>query len=144
MPTKFSDVYDRAIFKITDYSFLTSITDFKEAVMQKYLFSAISDFQYACTVDITKFDTRVEQFDEELDNEMLEILSLGIAYYWLSAQVLNKELLKNRIYNKDYTSYSPANLLNEMKSLREDLRAEYMGKINAYSFRHGNIEFLKV
>ena len=37
MPTKFTDIYDRAIFKFTDYTFLTTISDFKEAVLQNYL-----------------------------------------------------------------------------------------------------------
>lgn len=144
MPTKFSEVYERAIFKFTDYSFLTAITDFKEAVLQKYLLSAITDFQYACTVDITKYDKELEQFDEELDNEMIEILSLGVAFYWLTAQAMNRELLKNRIHNSDYTSYSPANLLKEIQSLRDEMGKEYRGKINTYSFRHGGIETLKV
>lgn len=144
MPTKFSEVYERAIFKFTDYSFLTAITDFKEAVLQKYLLSAITDFQYACTVDITKYDKELEQFDEELDNEMIEILSLGVAFYWLTAQAMNRELLKNRIHNSDYTSYSPANLLKEIQSLRDEMGKEYRGEINTYSFRHGGIETLKV
>lgn len=144
MPTKFSEIYERAIFKFTDYSFLTAITDFKEGVLQKYLLSSIVDFQHVCAVDITKYDLRLEEFENELDSEIIEILSLGIAFHWLSAQALNRELLKNRIYNSDYTSYSPANLLKEVQTLRDTIEGEYRGKINEYSFRHGSIETLKV
>lgn len=144
MPTKFTEIYERAIFKFSDYSFLNTITDFKEAVLQKYLLSAITDFQHACTVDLTKYDIETEQFEEELDNEIIEILALGIAFYWLSGQVLNRELLKNRMHKSDYTSYSPANLLKELQTLRETLEDEYRGKINTYSFRHGEIDTLKV
>ena len=56
MPTKFREIYDRAIFKFTDYSFLDAIPDFKEALLQQYLLSAIVDFQHACEVDITDYD----------------------------------------------------------------------------------------
>jgi hypothetical protein len=134
--TKFSEIYNRAVFKFTDYSFLTAVTDLKEKVLQNYLLSAIPDFQYSCDVDLTKYDTSSEEFEETLSDEIIEILSLGIAYYWLSAQVLNRELLKSRIHNKDYTSYSPANMLKEMRALQDTLEEDYRGKRNLYSLRH--------
>ena len=41
MPTKFEEIYGRALFKFTDYSFLNPCcTDMKEAVLQKYLLSS--------------------------------------------------------------------------------------------------------
>ena len=144
MPTKFSVIYDRAVFKFMDYTFINAVTEYKEGVLQRFLMSAIVDFQHVCEVDITKYDLEQEQFDNELNSEIIEILALGVAFYWLSAQALNRELLKNRIYNKDYTSYSPANLLKEVQTLRETIESEYRGKINEYSFRHGSIETLRV
>ncbi len=144
MPTKFSEVYERAIFKFKDFSFLTNTTEVKEVVLKNYLLSSITDFQHVCKIDITKYDLEVEQFDEVLDNEIIEILSLGIAFYWLSAQLLNSQLLKNRIHNSDYSLHSPANLLKEIRSLKQMIEQEYKGKINTYSFRNGGIETLKV
>ena len=144
MGTKFSEIYDRAVFKFTDYTFITAITDFKEAVMQKYLLSASVDFQPVCDMDLTQYDLEQEAFNVVLGNEEIEILSLGIAYYWLSSQVMNRELLKNRIHNKDYTVYSPANLLKELVSLRDTIDSDYKGRINTYSYRHSDIENLKV
>ena len=143
MGTKFKEIYDRAIFKFTDYTFLDTISDFKEAVLQKYLLSSIVDFQHACTeVDLTKYDLCKEEFEEELSDEVKEILSLGIAFHWLSAQALTRELLKNRIYSSDYTSFSPANLLKEVQTLRDTVEAEYTGKIKTYSYRFGGIQNL--
>lgn len=143
MATKFSEVYERAIFKFTDYSFIDSIRDFKEAVLQKYLLATIADFQHACSVDLNDYDLELEQFNVQLDNEIIEILSWGIAYHWINAKALNSELLKNKIHNKDYTSYSPANLLKEIQSLRSIVEQEFKGRINTYSFRHGDIETWK-
>ncbi len=144
MPTKFEEIYGRALFKFTDYSFINTCTDLKEAVLQKYLLSSIVDFQHSCKVDLNDYDLEKEQFNIELDNEIIEILSLGIAFHWLSAQALNRQLLKNMIHNKDYTSYSPANLLKEIRTLRDGLEQEYRGKINTYSFRYGSFDTLKV
>lgn len=143
MPTKFSEIYERAIFKFTDYSFLNEITDFKEALLQKYLLAAVADFRHSCTVDLNDYDLELEQFNTELDNEIIEILSWGIAYYWISAKALNSELLRNTIHNKDYTSYSPANLLKEIQSLRGVVEQEFRGRVRTYSFRHSDIDTWK-
>lgn len=145
MPTKFKEIYGRAVFKFTDYSFVTTCPELKEAVLQKYLLSSIVDFQHACTtVDLNDYDLEKEQFNIELDNEIIEILSSGIVYHWLNAQALNRQLLRNIMHNSDYTSYSPANLLKEIQSLRDSIEQEYKGQINTYSFRHGSIDTLKV
>ena len=144
MPTKFEEIYGRAIFRFTDYTFLNVCSDLKECVLEKYLLSAIADFQHSCKVDLNDYDLEKEQFNVELDNEIIEILSLGISFYWLSAQAMNRQLLKNTIYSKEYIAYSPANLLKEIRTLRDMIGQEYRGKINTYSFRHGSIETLSV
>lgn len=143
-PTKFEEIYNRAVFKFTDYTFLKVVDDMKEAVMQNYLMSSIVDFQNVCDIDLTDYDLEQEQFNNELTSEIIEILAVGVAYYWLSAQVYNNKLLRNKIYNSDYSTYSPANLLKEASALQETLRKEHLGLIRDYSFRHSDYENLKV
>ena len=143
MPTSFSSIYDRAVFKFTDYTFLTTAADIKKDVLWRYLQSAIVDFTPIYQENGLTYDVEKQEFDTDLPDEVQEILALGIAYYWLSGQVLTRSLLKNILHNKDYTSYSPANLLKEAQSLKDGLGNEYRGKINTYSVRHGNIQELK-
>lgn len=144
MPTSFEEIYGRAVFKFTDYSFVDTCRDFKEAVLQQYLLSSIVDFQHSCKYNLNDYDLKQDRFNVELGNEEIEILALGIAFHWLSAQALNRQNLKNMIHNKDYTSYSPANLLKEIRTLRDEIEKEYRGKINTYSFRYGSFDTLKV
>lgn len=143
MPTSFSSIYDRAVFKFTDYTFLTTAADIKKDVLWRYLQSAIVDFTPIYQENGLTYDVEKQEFDTDLPDEVQEILALGIAYYWLSGQVLTRSLLKNILHNKDYTSYSPANLLKEVQSLKDGLGNEYRGKLNTYSVRHGNIQELK-
>ena len=91
-------------------------------------------------------------FDEEdkgqcdvicLDDEVIEILSLGIAFYWLSYKALNSELLKNVLNSKDYYYYSPANLLKEVQTLRKTLRDEFNSKMRQHSYNENTISTLK-
>ena len=116
MPTGFSSIYDRAVFKFTDYTFLTTAAEIKKDVLWRYLQSAIVDFAPCYSEGELTYDLEKEEFTDDLSEEVQEILALGIAYYWLSGQALTRSLLKNILHNKDYTSYSPANLLKEIQS----------------------------
>ena len=142
--TKYIDIYNRAMFRFSDYSFLVLENEIRNHIMQNFLKQAIIDFKPSCKNNLENYNDELGQFNEVLGEEEQEILALGIAYYWLSHTALNSELLKNTMLRKDYNTYSPANLLKEITSLRDDLRKEYRGKINEYSFRYSNLENLKV
>lgn len=138
--TKFSEIYNRAMFRFSDYSFTDIQAGIKDEIMKVYLMSALSDFKTSCGVNIN-FDE--EQFTDDLDDEIQEILALGVAYYWLSNKTLNSDLLRNIMYRGDFKAYSPANLLKEMSTLRNSIRKEFRGKINEYSYLNGNLGTIK-
>ena len=82
--TEFETIYERAVFKFKDYSFLSTPETIKEKILLHYLLSAIADFQHKCVnVDLTDYDIENERFNIDLSNEIIEILALGVAYYWL-------------------------------------------------------------
>lgn len=143
MATKFSEIYNRAMFRFTDYGFLNIYTDKRDEIMRNFLMSAIVDFKTACLMDITNYDTENETFNVEVGIEEQEILALGVAYYWISQKALNTELLHNTMTRKDYTTYSPANLLDRITSLRDSMKSEYRAKINEYSYRNGSLDKIK-
>lgn len=139
MPTSYSDIYRRAIFRFKDDRFVCMNDADIDEVLRAFLNSALSDFEPLCQIDLSDRDEDAAQFNQELDNECMEILSAGIAYYWLSAQLFNKELLQNRLSTKDYTYFSPANLLRESQTMRNEARKEYRDLITKYTYRHGDI-----
>lgn len=143
MATPFKDIYERAIFRFADYEFLKQDIEIREGVLEKYLISAKTEFQRVCKVDLGNYDLEQKQFNESLDDEIIEILSLGIAFYWLSYKALNSELLKNVLNSKDYYYYSPANLLKEVQTLRKTLRNEFSSKMRQYSYNDNTIDTLK-
>lgn len=143
MATPFTDIYSRAIFRFADYKFLEQDIDTREAILEQYLFSAKTEFQKVCKVDLSHYDRELQQFDVDLGDEEIEILSLGIAYYWLSARTLNSENLKNRLNSKDYYYYSPANLLKEIQTLRKTVRDEFYSRMRQYSYLDNSIGTLK-
>ena len=144
MATKFAEIYERAIFKMSAYDFLDMEKKRRESVLEKFLTSAQADFQGSCSVDLADRDTELEQYNQDLNEEEKEILALGIVFYWLSSKTIRSDLLKNVICNKDYTSFSPANLLKEVHSLRTEIKKEYKSRIREYAYRRSDLEKLKV
>ena len=143
MATPFTDIYARAIFRFADYEFLKQDIETREGVLEKYLISAKTEFQRVCKTDLGDYDLELKQFNQTLDDEIIEILSLGIAFYWLSYKALNSELLKNVLNSKDYYYYSPANLLKEVQTLRKTLRNEFNSKMRQHSYNNNSISILK-
>lgn len=143
MATPFTDIYARAIFRFADYEFLKQDIETREGVLEKYLISAKTEFQRVCKTDLGDYDLELKQFNQTLDDEVIEILSLGIAFYWLSYKALNSELLKNVLNSKDYYYYSPANLLKEVQTLRKTLRDEFNSKMRQHSYNDSTIGTLK-
>lgn len=143
MATPFTTIFDRAIFRFTDYDFLKQDIETREDILEKYLYSAKTEFQDICKYDLSKYDVALKQFDEDLDDETIEILSLGISYYWLSYKSLNSEAIKNVLNSRDYYYYSPSALLKEVQLLRTTLKNEFHSRIRSYSYRNNEISSLK-
>lgn len=139
MATPYKDIYRRVLFRFSDTKLAKLYPSEKEMLLYKYMNSAISDFATKCDEDLLSRNDELECFDNDLSDEVQEILALGMSYYWLSAQILNSELLKNKLSTKDYTYFSPANLMREVSALRTSVHTEYKHRIINYTYDHGNI-----
>ena len=144
MATTFTDVYSHFLSKISDYDILEFDIGDREDVLERYLISAVSEFKKNCQeVDLT-YDRDIKEFEADLSDQILEIITTGMAYYWLNPQILNTDNLRNVMNTKDFEMYSPANLLLQLRTLRNDLRKEFTNMIYEYSYLYGRIEELAV
>lgn len=144
MATSYEDIYNRAVFRFKDYDFLQMADEDVTAVLSAFLHSALSDFEPVCLLDLSDRDDENATFNIDLDNEVSEILALGITYYWISARIADQEMLRNSLSTKDYTFFSPANLLRESQDFRDQVRKEYRDRITQYTYHHGLIGQLSV
>ena len=142
MATSYNDIYQRAIFRFRDYDFM-KLNDLDIAeVLSHYMRSAIADFAPICQEDLWSRDEENATFTADLSEWVQEILAAGIAYYWLSSKIMDQETLRNSLSTKDYTYFSPANLLRESQEFRNQVRKEYRDSITKYSYRHDDIASL--
>ena len=136
--TQYSVIYDRAIFKIKSQRLLGMSLIDRTAVLLHFLQSAIVDFADSCKYDLTNRSDTNGYFNIDLGEKEIEILSYGVAYYWAMGQTLDEKNMKNVMSPKDYTKYSPANLLKELENIRQNLKREFLGRINTYSYVDGS------
>lgn len=139
MATPYSDIFERALFKVKDIKLGEMSESQRHYILRQYLSSAVADFNAKCSKDLDDRDDIVEEFTADLSNEEREILALGIAYYWLSAHIMDRNLLRNKISTKDYQYFSPANLMREINEMRSDIRKDYKHRIIDYTYDHGDL-----
>ena len=142
--TTYDSIYEAGIKRFRDYNYLAYSADTKSEIMLGLLRSSAADFEEACQYDLTKYDDIARQFTATFGAKEIEILGLGIAYYWCSEQTLNSELFKNIPSTKEFAYSSPATLLTSIQNLRDSLKKELKQEIINYGYTHGDIASLKV
>lgn len=142
MGTPFEEIYARASFRFTDYDMLQLDFNQRFSVLGQYLKMAEADFKKCSPYDLSDKDIPTGQYADTLDDEAIEILSMGVAYYWLCRRLMNSDILRNSMSTKEYSFFSNANLIREIGVFRDTLYKEYKQKIIDYSYYNGSLSEL--
>lgn len=140
MATPYSDVFEAFIFKIEGYKLLMLLPEDREELMTKYLTAACRQMQSKVKkyVDLTR-DDLLQSFEEELDGDIIDILAEVMVYEWLKPQMYSNELLESRLNTKDFTEFSPAKLIENIRYVYEMATHAANTAVNNYTFRHGDV-----
>lgn len=130
--------------KISEFDFIQLVEEDRTAIVDGYMKRALSAFRKNCKHDLftTGDDTaRVFAVDiPEADiDELADIVSEGMLVQWLKPFVYKQELLENVLNTKDFTTYSPAELLMRVGNAYSKVQKDYTQKIREYSFNHGDL-----
>ena len=132
MATSYQDVYSRFLSKITDYNFLNLTENEIEYHLEKFLKSSIVKFRY-CN-KLSDRDDSIKSFNETLTDEEQEILSVLMCVEYLSPKILTDDLLKQTLSSKDYTLYSQANHIKEVRSIKDSYQKEASSLMILYTY----------
>jgi hypothetical protein len=142
MTTPYSEIYNTFLGKITDYD-LPKFDDVdREDIIFGYMKSACVNFNKVCKIDLYDRDEILKQFNNGLDDEIVDIISELMLVEWLKPKVLSTENLKNCLSTKDFSLFSPANLLKEMRETLTLCKNNARSLINNYSFSHADFNEL--
>lgn len=144
MGIPYESIIGAFLSKITEYDFVRMDEYNRDELINGYLRRAVTEFAPVCKENISgSYDDENEMFDLELSStdadEIISILSEGMVVQWLKPYVYQQELLQNVLNTRDFTQYSPAELLMRVGNAYRRAQKDYTQMIREYSFNHGDL-----
>lgn len=132
MNTTFQDVYNMFLSRITDYSILNLNEDEINEEFKILLKKALAKFR--TKKDLIP-DYELEEFNRELDEMEILIISLAMVSEWLYPKIYSITMLKQQLSMKDYQQFSNANMLAQLQELKKITDKEFHYWMQQYSLQ---------
>lgn len=132
--------------KITEFDLLSLDDASRTEIVDKYMHTAVSNSNFKKVSGLNFATTKDDEnrvFDLEIPadriDEIVDIVSEGMVVQWLKPYVYKQELLENVLNTKDFSTYSPAELLLRVGNAYAKAQKDYLNMIREYSFNHGDL-----
>lgn len=142
--TNYEEVFAEFKDKITDPDLITFAEDLQTEMLVAYMKKAISKCKRVVkTVDLCNRDDELMEFGVELPDEVMDIITEWMTVFWLQPFVNNIENLRNNLSTKDFSVFSPANLLEKIGDRYDIARKHARSLTNEYSYIVADMKELK-
>ena len=132
--TPYKAFIDTFLDKISDYKLLNYEDYLVDELAVGYMKRVCTKFDKICQADLSQQDDNEYAFlSDEIDDEIIDIVTDGMVVEWLRQYVNNSDNLENILNTKDFTMYSSKNLLAEIKSLYQDEQKAITNSMREYS-----------
>jgi len=132
MGTSYDLIFQKFMHEIDDFD-LTSLNEEQMLTENKLTLSKAVSLFKKCKQSLVRDDT-TEVFTNDLTEEEQWILADYMRKVWLDEKINNGELLKLRLTDKDFKTFSPADLLGTMSKLKLIYDKELKLKVNDYLY----------
>lgn len=134
--------------KVTEYDFCNLDDYTRNSIVDGYMKRACAQFDKICKYDLTKRDDIIRQFmidvpDDEID-EIVDIVSEGMLAQWMKPFVYKQDNLMSVLNTKDFTTYSPAELLRQVSNAYSSVNKTFTSMMREYSYKHGDLTELHI
>ena len=140
MATSFSTVIERFLPTVTEYMLMDLDEQQRDEILTPFVLSAATQFNSICVRDLNDIDKELGQFNVDLSDEEMDILTDLMRVEWLKHKLYNSEIMRNGMSTKDYTVFSPANLQNQIRETYVDAREDAKMRLYQYSYTHPQVE----
>ena len=142
--TTYETVFAEFKDKITDPDLITFAEDLQTEMLIAYMKKAIGKCKRVVkTVDLNNRDDELMEFGVELPDEVMDIITEWMTVFWLQPFVNNIENLRNNLSTKDFSVFSPANLLEKIGDRYDIARKHARSLTNEYSYIVADMKELK-
>lgn len=147
MVVSYERIFNDFLLKITEYKFLSLPQSTSNEIAGIYMRHAVMQFSTVCREPLTGFDDEKETVTMENDideDEFIDIITDGMVFYWFKQYMFAEENLKNQLNTADFSTYSPAELLKQVKSAYDQCRKDFTARLRRYSYDHGDLTDLYI
>lgn len=144
------DVFTGAFLsKIHEYEFIQMLDEDRTEIVDTYMKRALQAFKKNCKYDFFTTGNDVDREfnivipEDDLD-ELVEIISEGMVVQWLKPYLYKQENLENLLNTRDFTTYSPAELLMRVGNAHKQALKDYTQMIREYSYNHADLRSLHI
>lgn len=131
--TSYETIYNRALSKLEDPTLAMLPEEDLENMLHGYLMSAIAKHR-KCEHDLSDRDDELKQFNFDLSDLEIEILSILMVREWISVQLHSVVNTLQVFGGKEEKFYSQSSHLAELRALDESLRIEAQQLSRDYSY----------
>ena len=132
MSVSYDLIFQKFMHEIDDFD-LTSLNEEEMKIENKLTLSKAITLFKKCKQSLIRND-ELEIFTNTLTEEEMWILADYMRKIWLDEKINNGELLKLRLTDKDFKTFSPADLLGTMSKLKLTYDKELKLKVNDYLY----------
>lgn len=139
------DLFTKAFLaKVTQYDFVSMDAFERQDLVDGYMKRAVAAFRHICKYDLSNTDDdvvrefMVDVKEEDLD-ELLDIISEGMLVQWMKPFVYRQEGLEMFLNTRDFTAYSPSELLYRIGEAYGTVRKNFIAMMREYSYCHGDL-----
>ena len=134
---------DAFLSKITDFKMFLLDDETRTSAVDGYMKRAISQFSHISAYDFSVWDDDMREFAVDIpENDLIEIadiISEGMLVQWMKPHTYKQELLENALNTKDFSVYSPAELLLRIGNAYADSQKNFTQMLREYRYNHGDL-----
>lgn len=131
--TPFSKIFDKFMLLIKDEELLDYLPEDVNFMLISWLENACVTFK-KCKTAMDNINIQTSQFDKKLNLEEEKILAYSMVLEWIQPEILHQEKLKQKLGDKDYKTFSPANLLDKLMELESKYTIKVKNMITSYTY----------
>lgn len=134
MPTPYEKLYENLLPKFRSYEIPFMSEEEVKEYLHDYIIPAISRF-HVCRKDLTDRNDDLEQFNVDLSDVEIEILSNYLLLEYIdSTYVRTPTLLKVNMPSTDFKAFSNANMLDKLTEMHRMYLTENEGLLSRYAW----------
>lgn len=137
MSTPYSTIIDNFSKMIYEHRLTVLTEDERDNWIEKLMETACSKFGNTCKQDLSS--RTGDSFSCDLSNVEIDIICNYMMVEWLKPYLYSSEILRERLSTRDYSEYSPANLIEKINALYDD--TEKKSRLLAVNYTYSNRDY---